>query len=146
MTLIREIMTPSPETISADATIREAALRMQEADIGALPVVDHNSLRGFITDRDIAVRAVAQSRDPSTTRVADVMSSSLIFCYDDQDIRDAAREMEANQVRRLLVMDRDERCCGILSQADVALRSHDPNLTAEVVERVSEPAHREPTH
>jgi CBS domain-containing protein len=142
---ISEIMTSDPELIDPTASIRDAARRMKNEDIGALPIGENDRLIGMVTDRDIAVRAVAEDRDPSTTTVRDVMSEKIYYCFEDDDIEDAARCMAENQVRRLPILNRDKRLVGIVSLADIANSGEECERVA--LEGVSEPsseARREP--
>src|SRR5207248_4391749 len=102
--LIKDIMTPNPECISPDDSLQEAARKMRDLDIGPLPVCgDNDRLAGMITDRDIAIRAVAEGKDPRTTPVREAMTEEIISCFEDQDVREAARTMQERQVRRLVV-------------------------------------------
>ncbi|HEV2080716.1 MAG TPA: CBS domain-containing protein [Allosphingosinicella sp.] len=117
---VSECMTPNVETVSSEQPIREAAQFMLRADTGALPVLDGERLSGMVTDRDIAVRAVAEGRGPDTP-VRDVMTDDILFIYDDQDVEDAAMLMSDRQVRRLPVKSReDDQLVGIVSLADVS--------------------------
>ncbi|HEX6006938.1 MAG TPA: CBS domain-containing protein [Burkholderiales bacterium] len=102
-----------------DQTIRDAARMMSEIDAGVLPVGENDRLVGMITDRDIAVRAVAQDKPPST-KVRDVMSREVLYCYDDQDLDEVAVNMGDEQVRRMPVVNRDKRLVGIISLGDLA--------------------------
>lgn len=107
--IVSELMTPAAECISPNATIQEAAARMKLLDVGALPVYENEELIGMITDRDITIRAVSTGSDPCGTSVRDVMTrGGVIRCFGDDDIYDAARLMEENQIRRLVVLDRNE--------------------------------------
>jgi CBS domain-containing protein len=138
---VKDIMTSSVECISPDTTLREAAQKMKQLDIGPLPICGENDrLVGMITDRDITVRAVAAGRDPSTARVCDVMTPNVVYCYEDQDISDAAHMMEQNQIRRLVVLNREKRLVGILSLGDLAVDTGDEQLAGHTLEAVSEPA------
>jgi CBS domain-containing protein len=137
---IGEILTSSPEVISPNARICEAARIMRERDIGMLPVCDGERLVGSITDRDLAIRAVAEGCDALATKVSDVMTPEVFYCFDDSDVEEAARLMEEKQIRRLPVLNRNKRLIGILSLGDLALRSENASLTEEVLECVSEPA------
>ncbi len=136
--LVRDILTKDPEVIRPDASICEAARKMKQADIGMLPVCDGTRLMGAITDRDLTIRAMAEGRDPNLTQVGAVMSSNVFYCFDDDDLQEAARVMEEKQVRRLPVLDRQKRLVGIVALADFALRSDDEILAEEVLECVSE--------
>jgi CBS domain-containing protein len=138
---VKDIMTSGVECICPDTTLREAAQRMKELDVGLLPICgDDDRLAGMITDRDIAVRAVADGLDPSTARARDVMTPKVIYCYEDQEISDAAHMMEQNQIRRLVVLNHDKRLVGILSLGDLAVDTGDDQLAGHTLEAVSEPA------
>ena len=137
--LLRDMMTTHIEDIPADATLVQAAEKMKLLDIGAIPVRENDRLVGMITDRDIAVRAVAEGRDPRQVPVRDAMSRDIVFCYEDQSVESAAKLMEEKQIRRLPVFDRSGRAIGMVSLGDLAVRSHDDRLSAEVLERVSKP-------
>jgi CBS domain-containing protein len=142
---ISEIMTRDPELIDPTASIRDAARRMKDEDIGALPIGENDRLIGMVTDRDIAIRAVAEDRDPNSTTVRDVMSAKVFYCFEDDDVEDAARCMAENQVRRLPILNRDKRLTGIVALADIAQSGEECEKTA--LEGVSEPsteARREP--
>src|ERR1043165_4139676 len=96
---VKDVMTSGVECISPETTLREAAQKMKELDVGPLPICgDDDRLAGIITDRDIAVRAVADGLDPSTAKVRDIMTPKIIYCFEDQDISDAAHMMEQNQI------------------------------------------------
>jgi len=113
---------------------------MKSLDVGPLPICDGERLVGMVTDRDITVRATAQGRDPNTTRVRDVMTEEVFYCFEDQEIEDAAEIMERAQIRRLVVLNRDKRLVGIVSLGDLAVETGDEELSGEVVRHVSEPA------
>lgn len=113
-------MSPDVRTLSPEQTIQEAAQCMAEYDLGALPVSSGDRLIGMITDRDIAVRAVCHGHGPDTA-IQNVMSPSIKYCFDDEELDDVARNMGDIQVRRLPVMSREKRLVGILSLGDIAL-------------------------
>lgn len=125
---VAECMSREVQIASPDQTIADAARIMAQADTGALPVGSPDRVEGMITDRDIAVRAVARDRGPETP-VREVMSSEVVVAYDDQDIDDVAIMMSDHQVRRLPVLSRDQRLVGVISVGDLA-RSNDTS-TAE---------------
>jgi CBS domain-containing protein len=135
---ISEIMTREPELIDPNSSIHDAARRMKNENIGALPIGENDRLIGMVTDRDIAIRAVAENRDPSSTTVRDVMSEKIYYCFEDDDVEDAARCMAENQVRRLPILNRDKRLTGIVSLADIAQSGEECEKTA--LEGVSEPS------
>jgi len=112
------VMTTEVETIGADQTAREAASFMLRADAGSIPVCDGDKVIGMITDRDIAVRGVAEGRGPDTP-VSELMSDGIICAREDEDIQEVARRMSEEQVRRLPVLDAEDRLCGIVSLGDL---------------------------
>ncbi|SKA27359.1 CBS domain-containing protein [Enhydrobacter aerosaccus] len=116
---VREAMSTPVTLATPDQTIQQAARLMLEADSGVLPVGDKERLVGMITDRDIALRAVASGKGPKTP-VREVMTGEVKYCFEDEDIEHVARNMGEEQVRRLPVVDRDKKLVGILSLGDVA--------------------------
>jgi CBS domain-containing protein len=117
--LVQEAMSRDVRTVAPETTIAEAARIMADADIGALPVAAGDRLTGMVTDRDIAVRAVAIGKGPQTT-VGEVMTHDVLYCHEDEDITHVCENMAEMQVRRLPVVDVDKRLIGILSLSDVA--------------------------
>jgi len=136
---IRNIMTADVEVVRPDTPLAEAARRMRDLDIGLMPVSDNNQLLGILTDRDIAIRAVAQARDPRTTPVRDVMTTDMVFCYDDQDVSEAARVMREKQIRRLLIRDHTMHLVGVVSLGDLAVKGGEQKVGGAVLEEVSQP-------
>ena len=134
---VKQAMTSEVRVASPDQTIREAARLMAELDAGALPVAENDRLVGMITDRDIAVRAVAEGL-PADTPVSEIMSHEVLYCFEDQALDDVARNMGQVQVRRLPVVNRDKRLVGIVSFADLA-RTEQPTTVGRAVSHVSEP-------
>jgi CBS domain-containing protein len=132
-------MTRQVEGVAPGATLQDAAQKMRSMDIGVLPVCQDDQLVGMITDRDIAVRSVAQGQDPGAAQVCDAMTQDLVFCYEDEDVEKAARLMEQRQIRRLPVLDRNRRLAGIVSLGDLATRQGNDQLSAGVLEQVSQP-------
>jgi len=135
---LKDVMTCDIHEVAPGATLKEAASVMRSLDVGALPVCENNRLVGMITDRDIAIRAVAEGRDPNGTTVRDAMTGPLVFCHDDEEVTAAVTLMEERQIRRLAVLDRGERLCGMVSLGDLATRVQDDRLSGEVLGRVSE--------
>jgi CBS domain-containing protein len=136
------IMSEDPTACRPSDVAVEAARLMKVNDIGSVPVVDNNQdrhLMGILTDRDIAIRVVADARDANTTLVEDVMTRDLVTVGPDDDVGRALAAMEEHQVRRIPVVDADNRLVGIIAQADIAARMEAPDKTAEVVERISKP-------
>ena len=136
---IKDIMTADVEAVRPDTPLADAAQRMRDIDVGLMPVFDGKQLLGMLTDRDITIRAVAQGRDPRTTPVGDVMTPDLIFCYDDQDVSEAAQLMQQKQIRRLLVLDRTMHLVGIVSLGDLAVKSGEPKMGGAALEEISQP-------
>src|SRR6185437_7803460 len=132
---VSKCMTRDVQLVNPTQTIRDAARMMAELDAGALPVQQDDRLVGMITDRDIAVRAVAQGKSPDSP-VRDVMSSEVLYCFDDQEIEDVARNMGEVKVRRLPVVNRDKRLVGIVSIGDLALKE-EQTLTGSAVAKIS---------
>ena len=133
---VSETMSPNVRIASPDQSIRDAAQIMAEIDAGSLPVGDHDQLVGMITDRDIAVRAVARGLPPNTT-VREVMTSDVKYCYEDEDVEHVARNMGEVQVRRLPVVNRDKRLVGIVSIGDIA-KSHDGGSAGEALGAIAQ--------
>jgi CBS domain-containing protein len=119
MRKVSDVMTGSVRLTRPDETIREAAMAMAQQDIGSLPVGDDDRLVGIVTDRDIAVRAVARGLGPDTP-VREVMSADIKYCYEDEDIESVAQNMADLGVRRLPVVNRDKRLVGIVALSNVA--------------------------
>jgi len=116
---VSECMTLQVRIANPDETLRDAAEMMAEADAGALPVGENDRLVGMITDRDIAIRGVAQGKGPET-KVREVMSDEVLYCYEDETIEDVLRNMGDVRVRRLPVLNREKRLVGIISLGDLA--------------------------
>jgi CBS domain-containing protein len=137
---IAEIMTRDPEVVPSDVFLKDAALRMQQLDVGTLPIRDGDRLVEMLTDRDITVRATAQGRDPTKTQVRDVMTPEVIYCFEDQEVSEAAKLMQEKQIRRLPILNQEKRLVGIVSLGDVAVHSGAEKVVSETIKEVSEPA------
>ena len=136
---VNSCMSTEVRLASPRETIRNAARLMKEIDAGILPVGENDRIVGMITDRDIAVRAVAEGMGPDTT-VGDVMSQEVLYCYDDEGLDDVARQMRELQIRRMPVLNRDKRLVGIISIGDLALTDDDgTGRAAGALEGVSQP-------
>lgn len=136
---IKEIMSRDVEVIHPDSAIQEAATKMKTFDVGSLPVCDNQRLIGVVTDRDLALRAVAAGRDPQTTKVSEAMTPELIYCFEDENVKEAAKLMERYQIRRLPILDREKHLVGIVSLGDLAVETGNEKLSGKVLEEVSEP-------
>lgn len=117
---VRDVMTRDVRLASPDDTIQQVAARMAELDVGVLPVGDNDRLVGMVTDRDIAVRGVACGCDPRATKVRDIMSAEIKYCFEDESVAHVAENMAEQQIRRLPVVSRSKRLVGIVSLADLA--------------------------
>jgi CBS domain-containing protein len=138
---VKDIMTENPACCSPDSSIQEAAALMKSCDCGEIPVTENNQIIGVITDRDICCRAAADGKDPKSTKVRDIMSAPVVTVHPNADISECCHMMEQKQVRRIPVVDQQNRCCGIVSQADLA-RAASEHDVAELVKDVSQPTNR----
>ncbi len=137
---LKEIMTRHVECLKPDDTLVHAAELMRDMNVGSMPVCGPDDrLKGIVTDRDITVRGTAACCSPEATRVSDVMTPEIAYCFEDDSIDDAAHLMEEKQIRRLAVLDRKKRLAGIVSLGDLAVKGHDAKLSAEALEHISEP-------
>ena len=137
---VAEIMRRDTEVIPSDASLKDAALKMKELDVGMLPIKDSDLLIGTLTDRDITLRATAEARDPTRTQVRDVMTPGGVYCFEDQDVSEATKLMQEKQIRRLPILNREKGLIGIVSLGDVAVHSGEKSVVAETIKEVSEPA------
>src|SRR3954464_11677716 len=136
---VRDLMTKDVQLASPTQTIRQAALLMGECDCGVLPVADKDSLVGMITDRDIAIRAIAAGKGPRTT-VREIMSLEVLYCFEDQDLEEVCRNISDIKVRRLPVMNREKRLVGILSLGDMAKKADGSGgQVADTLKAISRP-------
>lgn len=138
MTTISDIMTRDVQSLAPTDSIVRAAQLMSEINVGVVPVCANGRVLGLVTDRDIVLRGVARGPDCSAVKLSDVMSSDVQVCYQDQDLSQVMVKMGDSQIRRLPVLDREERLVGILSLGDVAVRTDDKRL-ASVLQDISEP-------
>ena len=136
---IAKIMSRDVQFVKPDTTLREAASLMKKIDAGCLPVAEHDKLVGMITDRDIAVRGMAEGKGPEA-KVAEVMSHEIRYCFEDEDVAHVAENMAELQVRRLPVMTREKRLVGIVSLADLTKGSLPK--TAKALHGISKPGGR----
>jgi CBS domain-containing protein len=137
---IGDIMSTELVTCSPNETLSQVAIKMQREDIGACPVVENQNLVGIVTDRDIAVRAVAKGMDPNATYVRSIMTTDLVNANPSMSLEDACELMAEYQVRRLPVVEQN-MLVGFVSQADLAIDLEEEDLLAETIERISEPIH-----
>ena len=133
---IRELMTKEPHALASGATVMEAARMMRDEDTGIVPVVDGDKLVGTVTDRDIAIRVVAEGKSPETVTVGEIASRELVTIDPQQELDEALRLMARHQVRRLPVVEEDGKLVGIVAQADIARNASDVQ-TGDLVEDIS---------
>jgi CBS domain-containing protein len=133
---IQELMSTNPVAIDADQSVADAAEMLRDEDVGLAPIVDEDRLIGTVTDRDIAIRVVAEGNDPASTKVREIASTEIVTVDPQQDLDEALRLMARYQVRRLPVVDESARLVGVLAQADVA-REASVSQTGELVEEIS---------
>ena len=142
----RDIMTRDPFCLRREDTARLAAQVMRDRDCGVIPIVDDSRrVVGIITDRDLAIRAIAVGKS-ADTRLSELMTQNVHCCSADDDLRDVERKMAELQVRRICIVDAGGRCMGIIAQADIARAAHDNAVSEQevalVVEQISEPGNR----
>ena len=143
---LSEIMTRDVVVMQPDDSLQSAAKKMRDRTIGFLPVCDGEELIGVISDRDITIRALADGMDVNIMLGRDLMTVPAIYCFDDQDVSEAAKIMEENQIRRLVVLSREEkRLVGVVSLGDVA-RNESTDRSGQVLQKVSEPDGTEKTN
>jgi CBS domain-containing protein len=140
---IGNVMSRDVQLVKPDDTIRSAAALMKKIDAGLLPVTENDQLVGMITDRDIAIRGVAEGKGPDA-KVRDAMSPEVKYCFEDEDVAHVAENMAELQIRRLPVMNRDKRLVGIISLADLAIEGSLPK-TAKALHGISRPTQPEPS-
>ncbi|MFO7964114.1 MAG: CBS domain-containing protein [Desulfobacterales bacterium] len=139
---VNEIMTQNPEFVYSGDSVKRAAEVMRQVNAGAVPIFDGDTAIGILTDRDIAVRLVAEGKDPLNVKAGEIMSKDPVFCSSDADIEEAVRLMEDKQLRRLLVKDAQGKVAGIVSIGDLAV-SLDKEKSGEVIKEVSQPSEPE---
>ena len=138
MQKLKDLMSRDVKVISPDMTIRDAAKKMRDGDFGMMPVGEDDRLIGTISDRDIAIRAVAEGKDAATS-VRDVMSEGVAWAYEDDSVEEATKIMSERQVRRLPVVDRNKRLVGIVALGDFAVESSEIRPAAQALSEISKP-------
>ena len=137
-TNVRDVMTERPRCVAPDTPLSQVAELMEAEDVGAVPILDGEQLAGMITDRDIVIRAIAKGKDPRGMPAREVSSRELVTVGPDHGLSDALQLMAQHQVRRLPVVDDDNRLVGVVSQADVALEAKDKSV-GEMLAGISKP-------
>ena len=136
-----EVMTKNPVCCLPDDMVIKAAQLMKRENIGPIPVIENEETRklvGIVTDRDLALKIVAEGRDAKSTKVEAVMTREVVTCHADDDLQIALDAMSEHQLRRIPIVDNDNKIIGIISQADVATRVDQPEKTAEMVKEISQ--------
>jgi CBS domain-containing protein len=137
-----EVMTKNPVCCLPNDMVVKAAQIMKTGNVGSVPVIDNEKTRkliGIITDRDLALKIVAEGKDPKSTKVAAVMTAKVVSCLSEDDLQKAMDSMSKNQLRRIPIIDNTGMILGIISQADVATRIDKPKRTAEMIKEISQP-------
>jgi CBS domain-containing protein len=137
---IKEIMTRDVEVIRPEATLQEAAQKMRDLDVGAIPVCDGRKLQGMLTDRDITIRATAEGANPKERRVQDTMTEDVYYCYENQSVEDVAMIMMDKQVRRIPVVNENRDLIGIVSLGDIAVDHNDDEVSGATLDEISKPS------
>jgi len=143
---LKDIMTPTVERLHKDASVQEVARKMKAIDAGMIPVYDGDRLVGMVTDRDLALRVVAEGLDVARTPAHTVMTPEVIYCYEDQRVEDAAEIMERQQIRRLIVLNRNKRLVGIVSLGDLATHRQSKKAAGEALSEISRESGASATH
>ncbi len=138
MQQLKDLMSRDVQVISPDMSIKDAAIKMRDGDFGMMPVGEDDRMIGSLSDRDIAIRAVAEGMD-ANTKVRDVMSEGIAWAYEDDSVEQAAKIMSERQVRRLPVVDRNKRLVGIVALGDFAVESSNIQPVAEALSEISKP-------
>lgn len=136
---VKDEMTSKIEVVNPGMSVKDASRKMRDFNIGVLPVCENNRLVGIITDRDITIRLTAEAKDPGATKIKEVMTSKVEWCFEDDEVEKIAEKMESKKIRRLPVISHDKKLVGMLSLADLALRGS-RETACEVLEKVSMPA------
>ena len=139
MQKIKEVMSTAVQVIGPDATIKEAAQKMQRGNFGMLPVEENDRMIGSISDRDITIRAVADGK-ASTTKVREVMTEGIIWAFEDDSVAEAAKLMSEHQIRRLPIVNSSKRLVGIVALGDFAVDNADIKVAGEALSEISQPA------
>ena len=129
---IKEVMSTDFKIIKPSTTFREAAELMKENECGYLPVGKDDKLTGAVTDRDIIVRGIAAGLNPDNTAVDSVMTQKIQYCFENDDVEDAAERMKKEQIRRLVVLNDEKRMTGVVTLGDIARTCNDQNLTGDI--------------
>jgi CBS domain-containing protein len=137
---IDQVMSTNVECIAPTLPIGKAAEKMRDLDVGFLPICEHDKLIGVVTDRDITIRSVVQGRDPRLAPVREIMTQSVFYCFDDEEIEAVAQYMKDKEVRRMVILNRQKRLVGVVSLGDIAKVSGEKQLAGETLGDIAEAA------
>jgi len=149
MKTCNDVMSKNPVCCLPNDTVKKVAQLMKSKDIGSVPIIDSEGTKklvGIVTDRDLALEVVAEGRDPKTTKVEEVMTHSVVTSRAEDDLQYALDAMAKYQLRRIPVVDKNNKLVGIIAQADVATRVNQPEKTAEMVKEISQASAPMPEH
>ena len=135
---LKEFINYRVEVVHPGDTLQHAATKMKDLDVGSMPVCEGQHLVGILTDRDITIRATAQGQDPTKTAVREVMTPDVLYCFETQEVEEAAKMMQENQIRRLFVLNEDRELVGITSLGELATVTGNRTMAGETLERISE--------
>lgn len=135
--IVKECMTRQVELGTPEMSLRDAALKMRDGDFGILPIQKNDKLVGMITDRDIAIRCVAEGADSKKIKVGEVMTEKVLYCFEDQSLDEVAQNLGENQVRRLPVVNREKRLVGILALSDLTKAHINPQQLERTMQSIA---------
>jgi CBS domain-containing protein len=135
---VRDVMTPDPNTVSPSDNLQQVAVLMLECDCGAIPVVENDKVVGIITDRDIVVRVIAEGKNPKNTKVSEAMTDDIETVRENDSLDRAMSIMSEYQIRRVPVVNDQDRLVGIIAQADLATEAKDSRKVEKTIENISE--------
>jgi len=137
---ISEIMSRNVECIESDTSIKDAAEKMRVLDVGFLPVCEAGRVIGTLTDRDITIRHVADGQNPYRVTAREILTPSVFYCFEDQDIEEVGRYMQQHEVRRVLIFDHTDQLVGIVSLGDISKAVGEQHLAGETLKEIAEAA------
>ncbi len=135
--LVKEIMTKNPKSLTPNTPITKVVEEMKRLDCGFIPITENGKIVGVVTDRDIALRAIPNGKNPATTPVREILTSQCYHVFEEDKINSAAEKMCQKQIRRLIVLDKNKRVSGVVSLGDIATRCEDHEIDSQIIEAVS---------
>ena len=137
---VQQIMSQNVQCIEPTTPISKAAEKMRELDIGFLAICENDRLVGTVTDRDITIRSVAEGRDPRASRVGDIMTPTVFYCYEEDDVERVGEQMREKEVRRMVILDEQDKLVGVVSLGDIAKTTGETDLAGETLGDIAEAA------